>query len=198
MIGTVSTIVLSGYSEDAAAATGMANIVMNLFSVLFTGIAGGCSVLVSNLIGAEYIRKAQSACLSLIFLLASLGLACNVGLWLAAPNVATWMNLTGEVHSMAVVYLRGRSLSLVFLAGYSIFIALMRCYGYSKSAVFIGAITNIVNLLCSIYAVYYAKIEVLSGVSGVALGVALSRFIGCAVAIILFTKYKIKMAEIHA
>ena len=194
LIGTVSTIVLSGYSEDAAAATGMANIVMNLFSVLFTGIAGGCSVLVSNLIGAEYIRKAQSACLSLILLLAGLGLACNVGLWLAAPNVATWMNLTGEVHSMAVVYLRGRSLSLVFLAGYSIFIALMRCYGYSKSAVFIGAITNVVNLLCSIYAVYYAKIEVLSGVSGVALGVALSRFIGCAVAIILFTRYKIKMA----
>ena len=48
MIGTVSTIVLSGYSDDAAAATGMASIVMNLFSILFTGIAGGCSVLVSN------------------------------------------------------------------------------------------------------------------------------------------------------
>ena len=48
LIGTVSTIVLSGYSDDAAAATGMASIVMNLFSILFTGIAGGCSVLVSN------------------------------------------------------------------------------------------------------------------------------------------------------
>lgn len=194
LIGTVSTIVLSGYSEDAAAATGMASIVINLFSILFTGIAGGCSVLVSNLIGAEHIRKAQSACLSLMLLLAGLGLVCNGVLWLGAPNIATWMNLTGEVHGMAVVYLRGRSLELVFLAGYSILIALMRCYGYSKSAVFIGAITNIVNVLCSIYAVYYAKIEVLSGVSGVALGSALSRFIGCSVAIILFLKYKIKIA----
>ena len=194
LIGTVSTIVLSGYSDDAAAATGMASIVMNLFSILFTGIAGGCSVLVSNLIGAERIRKAQSACLSLMLLLAGLGLVCTGVLWFGAPNIATWMNLTGEVHGMAVIYLRGRSLELVFLAGYSILIALMRCYGYSKSAVFIGTITNIVNVLCSIYAVYYANIEVLSGVSGVALGAAFSRLIGCSVAIILFLRCKIKIA----
>ena len=194
LIGTVSTIVLSGYSEDAAAATGMASIVMNLFSILFTGIAGGCSVLVSNLIGAECIRKAQSACFSLIVLLAGLGLGCNGVLWLGAPNIAAWMNLTGEVHSMAVVYLRGRSLELLFLAVYSILIALMRCYGYSKSAVFIGAVTNVVNVLCSIYAVYYAEIEVLSGVSGVALGASLSRFIGCSAAIVLIFVYKIKFA----
>ena len=194
LIGTVSTIVLSGYSDDAAAATGMASIVMNLFSILFTGIAGGCSVLVSNLIGAERIRKARSACFSLMLLLATLGLVCTGVLWFGAPSIATWMNLTGDVHSMAVIYLRGRSLELVFLASNSILIALMRCHGYSRSTVFIGATINVINVLCSIYAVYYANIEVLSGVSGVALGAALSRLIGCSIAIILFLRCKIKIA----
>ena len=60
-----------------------------------------------QLIGAERIRKARSACLSLMLLLATLGLVCTGVLWLGAPSIASWMNLTGDVHDMAVIYLRG-------------------------------------------------------------------------------------------
>ena len=39
LIGTVSTAVLSGYSEEAVAATGTVNIVLTLFAILFSSLA---------------------------------------------------------------------------------------------------------------------------------------------------------------
>lgn len=194
LIGTVSTIVLSGYSEDAVAATGTANIVLNLFVILLTGIAGGGSVLVSNLIGAEQIKKSERACLSLIFLLGAIGLMSTGVLWLGAPTIVRWMNLTGVVYDMALIYIRIRAMELFFKAIYSILIALMRCYGYTHIAVIVGLVTNVINLFCSIYAVYYAQIAFLTGVSGVALGSAFSQLVGCAIAIIMFFRYGLKVA----
>ena len=194
LISTVSAIVLSGHSQDAFNAALSAGKVITLFMVFLSGISTGGSVLVSNLIGAECIEKVKKACFSLIMLLTGIGVVFTVILYVAAPNIATWMNLTGEANELAIIYMRIRAMELTFKAVYTILIALMRCYGYTKIAVTIGVITNILNLLCSIYAVHYATVPFLSGVSGVALGSALSQIVGCGIAFVMFRAYKIKIA----
>jgi len=192
LISTVSAIVLSGHSQDAFNAALSAGKVITLFIVFLTGISTGGSILVSNLIGAEHIEKVKKACLSLIMLLAGIGVVFTVILYSAAPSIAGWMNLTGPAFDLAVIYMRIRAMELTFKAVYSILIALMRCYGYTKISVSIGLVTNVLNLLCSIYAVHYATVSFLSGVSGVALGSAFSQIVGCGIAIAMFRIYKIK------
>lgn len=194
LISTVSAIVLSGYSQDAFNAALSAGKVLTLFIVFLSGISTGGSVLVSNLIGAERIEKVKKACLSLIMLLTGIGIVFTIILYVAAPNIANWLNLTGEANELAVVYMRIRAIELIFKSTYTILIALMRCYGYTHIAVTVGIITSILNLICSIYAVHYATVPLLSGVSGVALGSALSQAVGCGIAFVMFRIYKIKIA----
>ena len=194
LMSTISAIVLSGHSQDAFNAALSSGKVLTLFIVFLSGISVGGSVLVSNLIGAERIEKVKKACLSLIMLLTGIGATFSVILFLAAPSVAGWLNLTGTAYELAVIYLRIRAIELTFKALYTVLIALMRCYGYTKIAVVVGVITSALNLLCSVYAVHYATVPFLSGVSGVALGSAFSQVTGCGIAIAMFRRYKIKTA----
>ena len=194
LISTVSAIVLSGHSQEAFNAALSSGKVITLFIVFLSGISTGGSILISNLIGAERIEKVKKACLSLIILLTGIGAVFSVVLYALAPSIATWLNLTGTAYDLAVIYTRIRAMELTFKAVYTILIALMRCYGYTKIAVTVGLITNILNLLCSVYAVHYATVPFLSGVSGVAFGSAFSQIVGCGIAIVMFRVHKIKVA----
>ncbi len=194
LLSTVSAIVLSGHSQEAFNAALSSGKVITLFIVFLSGISTGGSILVSNLIGAERLDKVKKACLSLIILLTGIGAVFSIVLYAAAPSIAAWLNLTGTAYDLAVIYMRIRALELTFKGAYSILIALMRCYGYTKISVTVGLITNVLNLLCSVYAVYYATVPFLSGVSGVALGGAFSQIVGCVIAILMFRAYKIKIA----
>ena len=153
LITTVSAIVLSGHSQDAFNAALSAGKVITLLIVFLSGISAGGSILVSNLIGAERIEKVKKACLSIIMLLTGIGVVFTVLLFTAAPSVADWLNLTGPAYELSIVYMRIRAMELTFKAVYTVLIALMRCYGYTKIAVTVGIITSILNLICSIYAV---------------------------------------------
>ena len=194
LLSTVSAIVLSGHSQEAFNAALSSGKVITLFIVFLSGISTGGSILVSNLIGAERLDKVKKACLSLIILLTGIGAVFSIVLYAASPSIAAWLNLTGTAYDLAVIYMRIRALELTFKGAYSILIALMRCYGYTKISVTVGLITNVLNLLCSVYAVHYATVPFLSGVSGVALGGAFSQIVGCVIAILMFRAYKIKIA----
>ncbi len=192
LIGTVSTAVLSGYSEEAVAATGTVNIVFTLFVILFSSIATGASVIISNLIGAEQLKKAEGACFTAVVLIVVISLLSSGIMLLAAPALISWLQLTGEVYELALVYFRIRVSGLLLMGLSSVFLAVMRCYGYPKSSVVIGMITNICNVLFSVYAVYYAEVPFLSGVSGVAVGCVLSQFIG-----LCFGFWMLKKADVR-
>ncbi len=195
LIGTVSTTVLSGYSEEAVVATGTVNIVFSLFVVFFSSVATGASVVISNLIGAERLEKARKACWSSIVLFGCLGLLGTAVLLLGSSVLVTWMNLTGTVYELAVTYTRIRACSLVFMALSNVMLAIMRCYGYPKYTVITGMIKNVCNLICSYYAVNYAKTLWLSGVSGVALGCVISELISVGIVVVMFIRLKLKLEK---
>lgn len=197
MIGTVSTAVLSGYSEEAVAATGVVNIFLTIFTVFFASIATGASVIISNLIGADLLEKAEKACWTAVVLCGSVGVVCTAILFLGSAKIVGWMQLSGTVFGLANTYLKIRALSLVLLALSTMMLAQMRCYGYSKVTVITGLVTNLCNLLFSVYAVRYATYPVFYGVSGVAVGSVLSQLIGLAIVIVIFKKLKIKVSREH-
>ena len=147
MIGTVSTAVLSGYSEEAVAATGVVNIFLTIFTVLFASIAAGASVIISNLIGADLLGKAEKACWTAVVLCGSVGMVCAAVLFLGSSKIVEWMQLSGTVLGLANIYLKIRALSLVILALSTMMLAQMRCYGYSKVTVLTGLVTNFLQFV---------------------------------------------------
>jgi len=194
LIGTVNTAVLSGYSEEAVAATGTVNIVFTLLSILFSSIGTGASVVISNLIGAEKQKRAESACFTAVVLVTVISLLASGILFLSAPVLIGWLQLTGTVYELALTYFRIRVVGLLLMGLSCVILAVMRCYGYPKSSVIIGMITNICNVLCGIYAVYYAEAAFLSGVSGVAVGCVVSQLIGLGFGLYLMKKAGVRIS----
>ncbi len=191
LLGTVSTVVLSGYSDEAVVATGSVNIVFSLCVQLFAGMSTGASVIISNYIGAERLSDAKKAGGTAVLFLGMIGLGFAGMLLLSAPLLVRWMNLTGLVREYAIAYMRIRAIALIFAALTNVLLATMRCYGFPRYTVMIGIVKNICNLLCSTYAVYYAKIPELSGVRGVALGHIASECISLAIVIFFFARLKL-------
>ena len=195
LLGTVSTIVLSGYSDEAVVATGSVNIVFSLCVLLFSGMSTGASVIISNLIGAEKLRDARRAGGSAVLFLGIIGAFFALTLLLMAPVIVTLMNLTGLVRELALAYMRIRAVALIFSSMTNVLLATMRCYGYPRYSVLIGVIKNVCNLLCSVFAVYYAKSPMLSGVRGVALGHILSEIVSLLVVIFFFARLKLGISR---
>lgn len=193
MLGTVNTAVLSGYSEDAVAATGAVMPLINLFSLLFSVIAIGATVVISNDIGAEKLERAAKTTVSAIGLCTVTGLLCGVALALFASPIVRCMNLEGAVYEEALLYFRIRMAALVVSAASSIILALLRCYGHPRSTVVAGLASNICNVLLSIYVVYYATHPWFMGVRGIALAVVIGQIVSLVVAIVAFVRTTIPM-----
>lgn len=195
LLSTVSTVVLSGYSDEAVVATGSVNIVFSLCVLLFSGMSTGASVIISNYIGAEKLTQAKKTGGTAVLFLGMIGLGFAGILLLFAPLLVRWMNLTGLVREYAIAYMRIRAIALIFAAFSNVLLATMRCYGFPRYTVMIGIVKNICNLLCSTYAVYYAKIPELSGVHGVALGHIASECISLMIVIFFFARLKLGMSR---
>lgn len=147
----------------------------------------------NNLIGAEQLKNAERACFTAIVMTVMLGLTCSGIMFMLSGTLIGWLQLTGEVYELALIYFNIRSSGLVLMGLSSVILAVMRCYGFPKSSVVTGVITNICNVVFSVYAVYYARVPWLSGVSGVAIGCVLSQLIGLCIGVYMMYKAKIKI-----
>ena len=177
LIGTVSTVILSGYSDEAVVATGSVNVVFSLCVLFFSGISTGASVIISNMIGAEKLEDAKRAAGTAVLALGFCGLFLVAVLNGVGALIATAMNLTGEVYTLAVAYMRIRAFSLLFSSAANGLLAIMRCYGFPRYSVMTGMVKNVCNAFFSFLAVYVIKTPLLSGVRGVAVGHILSELI---------------------
>ncbi len=193
LLGTVNTAVLSGYSEDAVAATGAVMPLINMFSLFFSVIAIGATVVVSNDIGAEKIDRAAKTTAASVVLCIVAGLLCGVLLAVFAAPIVRCMNLEGTVYEEALLYFRIRMLALVVSAASSIMLALLRCYGHPRSTIISGLASNVCNLLLSIYVVHYATHPLVTGVRGIALAVVAGQILSLAIAVIAFIRTAVPM-----
>lgn len=178
MIGFINSAVLSGYSDSAVAATGTAATVLNILAILVTVISTGASVVISNYIGANHASGASKTCSVSLCVCTGIGLLLSVLSFLLAHPLMLWMNLDGEVLSLAITYFKIRS-AFFFLSMISgILNAILRCYGYSKLTVISGFTTIFCNLVLNIYVIRFPSYAPLTGVEGIAVGSVISQVLG--------------------
>ena len=174
-VGIADSMMVSGIGEAAISGVSLIDFVISLFNSLFTALAIGGSVVVSQYIGKGLPGQAGRASLQLLWLNALLSLLVMLGLYLLRPFILGCLfgNLDADVESHARVYLDITALSLPFLAVYSAGAAIFRCAGNTVLPMKIMLGMNLLNVVGNAVFIYGLDMET----AGAAWSTLLSRFL---------------------
>ncbi len=193
LIGTVNTAVLSGYATDSVAAAGTVNILLNIFIGILGAVTTGATILISNYIGAGSKKKMQSTIFSSIVLTIIVTIIISVITLLGSSTIIKLMNLTGNVYTEGLIYLRIRGAALIITAITYICNAIMRCLGHTKVTVVSGVISNIVNVVLNVLVIRNADRCPIPVIAAIALCTVVSALCSLIYVLFAFKLKKIKM-----
>lgn len=194
MLSTVSTLMLSGYSQNAVAATSIAGQILSFAVIILNIVISGFSIVMSIELGRkDRVTAGRIAGTSTLMMLAG-ALIFGVLLAVFAEPLVSFMNLEGEPKILACDYLRIKSIFLFLTMLMSCFNNLLICNGYSGSSFIVGILLNILGFICN-YTVLYSGLDLpVEGVTGIAIASIFAQIISCSVAIGLFIKKKCPFA----
>ncbi len=166
LVGIADTLVISYAGESAVSGVSLVNQFNTIFIYIFTALASGGAVVVSQYIGSrdkDHAEKSSSQLLMFSVLLSLL-----IGALVIIANRAMLGLLFGRVEDSVmdacVVYLRISAYSYPALAIYNAGAAIYRSLGKTKVTMYISVLANIINVVGNIVGVFALK----AGVAGVA------------------------------
>ncbi|WP_040461437.1 MATE family efflux transporter [Haloplasma contractile] len=195
LMGTIDTIMLSGYSDNAVAAVGLADQAISLAFMLFTVISTGTIILISQYIGAERIKNAENvAIISLIIsflsgiLLSGIFIVFNEAIlsFLSVDSNDTNFYNTTQNYLLIV------SIFMPFAAMNPVVNSIFRGFNKAKISLYISLFVNIINIIGNAMFIYGWFGAPILGPIGVAYSTAFSRTLKIVITIILL-KYFVKI-----
>ncbi len=193
-LGTVNTAFLSNVSEGVVAAVGAANQMIVMFNVLITMIVSGSSAVITNYLGYGKEKETAEVSAAAVLFSSFVGLMLGILLAVFGNQLVSVMNLEEEIKKYAVSYFSIRALGLCIPAMTLAFTTVLRCYGVAITTVYVGIISNAVNLLGTILAsrLFPDQLSLLTFM--VALFCVLGQIAGLGTALVHFKKKEIPMS----
>lgn len=188
MTGTVNTLMLGHYADDAVAAVGAANQVIGFLYTFFAVFSGGASVVISHKLGAGKEKDASDAAFTSIIFGGLISLVMGIGFAGAALPVMSLMQLQNRVLTMAAAYFR-ICIGFAFIQGImSAISAVLRSYGKAKYAVMISLLMNILNAVLNYIVIFRPIRPQWQGVTGIAVANVISHIFALGVGIFFLLK----------
>lgn len=192
LLGTMDTFMLSQYSDDAVAAVGMDNQILQLLLLLFTIINSGTSVLCSQYLGAKLdtrLKQVVGVALMLNFII---GTTMGLVMLFGAQSILEFMDLRPELMHDGVIYMQ-------IVGGFSVVQALqttasavLRSVDKAIYPMIVVAIVNVLNIIGN-YALIFGKFGMPAlGVEGAAISTSFSRIIAMVILFIVMFRTTIK------
>lgn len=180
IIGSVDTLMLAGYADNAVGAVGVANQIMGLFQVISNIITAGAGILCAQYIGAgRTTKEKQPLILGALLVNGLLG----IGFSLAVGGGAGWlldiMGIDPQQRGYGVDYLSivGSFLWVQMIA--VTFTSLIRAHGKTKATMVFSLLMNGVNLVLN-YVLIFGKLGLEPmGAQGAAIATAVSKCMAC-------------------
>ncbi len=166
LVGMADTLVVSHVGEAAVSGVSLVNQFNTIFIYLFTALASGGAVVISQYIGRSE-KEAAGACASQL-LLFSTAFSAIVSVLVMLGN--EWMlrlmfgSVEAPVMEACVTYLRISAYSYPALAIYNAGAAIYRSTGKTDVTMYLSVISNIINLIGNLIGVFVLQ----AGVEGVA------------------------------
>lgn len=166
LVGLADIAIVSYAGEAAVSGVSLVNQFNTVFIYLFTALASGGSVVISQYIGRKDYQQAGEAAsqlllFSVIFAVGMMGLVLESGEWLLQ---LLFGKVEDTVMAACLTYLRISAYSYPLLAVYNAGAAIYRSLGKNSVIMYVSAAANIINIVGNIWGVLVLH----AGVAGVA------------------------------
>ncbi|AAN53878.1 MATE family efflux transporter [Shewanella oneidensis MR-1] len=178
LLGISDIFMLSHYSDNAVAAVGLTTQLMFFMMVMSMMVSTGASILISQNNGAGRTQEATDIGVASVAL--SLGLAVVMGaaMFFCAHGIIGLFELEPKVAGYGYDYLLiCGSLSIGLVMNIA-FAAILRSYGFTRSAMLVTLSTGLMNVLGNYIALYSPFGLPVYGVTGVAISTVTSQLMG--------------------
>ncbi|WP_460643199.1 MATE family efflux transporter [Lacrimispora brassicae] len=185
LVGIVDTFVVSYAGEEAVSGVSLVNSFNTIFIFLFTALASGGAVVISQYLGRKEKEKASQAVSQLLTVstLFSLEMMLLVLLLNRLLLQALFGRVDSKVMEACITYLQISAYSYPALAIYNAGAALYRSIGKTSTTMYISIISNIINAIGSCIGVFALN----AGVAGVAWPSLIARtFSAAAITVLCF------------
>ena len=183
LVGLADTFVVSYAGEAAVSGVSLVNSFNTIFLFLFTALASGGAVVVSQYIGRKNTDKASEAVSQLLMVSVLFSAAVSVLILIFNQGIirAIFGQVEPEVEEACVTYLRISAYSYPALAVYNAGAALYRSVGKTSTTMKISVIANVINVAGNLIGVFALH----AGVAGVAYPSLISRVFSAVVITLL-------------
>lgn len=136
---------LKQQAVEASDALGLAVYISWLLRMIQMAIAVGATAIVSRAIGGRHQRLANAAVGQSVLLGVLGGVVMGAGVFLAAPLIADYANLTGTTRDMAMTFMRIEAISAPFSGLLLTGAACLRGAGDTRTPFFVMLFVNVIN-----------------------------------------------------
>lgn len=186
-VGIADTLVVSFVGEAAVSGVSLVNAFNTIFIYLFTALASGGAVVISQYIGRKESDTAGKASSQLLTASALFSAVTAGVILLQNEPLMRWMfgRVEADVLDACVTYLRISAYSYPALAIYNAGAALYRSFGKTSTTMYLSLIANVINVAGNLIGVFVFD----AGVAGVAYPSLLARaFSAVVITILCFSK----------
>ena len=188
----VDTIIVSSYSENAAAAVSIANQILLVVFDLSALFATGAVILVSQSLGKGEEAEARTVAKTAMMANAAISLVAGAVILLTAQNLISAIHCPAEILADATLYLQVGAFTIVFNGVMMAGTATLRGFGETKIILILGLFAYGSYLLAEYVFIFgWGPIPEL-GVLGSALATLLIRS-GAVVALLVVSAYRLKI-----
>lgn len=168
-------------SVDLVAALTVGNQVFEFSMIIFNFIGIGTTVVIAQNIGAKKYDEIPKVVHMGLLLNIVLGFILALGIYHFADNILNLMNTPSEIYQDGYRYLAVITLALIPEAINFVFISVLRAYSYTKQAMYVSFLVNIVTFIINILVLFGLFGLPKLGVAGVAFSTFIGRIIGTVV-----------------
>ncbi|GFR37116.1 putative transporter YisQ [Insulibacter thermoxylanivorax] len=192
LMGMVDTFMLSQYSDEAVAAVGVANQIINMTNILFNFVAMGTSILVAQAIGASDMDRAHRVAGTSLVLNLFIGIALSIILLLINEPALRLIGIEEALLPLGKSYL-GIIGGFMFIQSLLLTMsAVLKSHGYTRDTMNITLVMNIISVIGNYIVIFGPFGLPVLGVTGVAIVTVICRIIALiSMTVLLYRKVKL-------
>lgn len=187
LVGIADIFVVSYAGESAVSGVSLVNMFDTIFIYLFTALASGGAVVISQYIGKKDKTQSVKASSQLLMFSTLFSIVLLILVLVFHKGLLTLLfgKVENSVMEACVTYLRISACSYPALAIYNAGAALCRSMGKTKVTMYVSIISNVINVIGNIIGVFVLH----AGVAGVAYPSLIARiFSAVAITVVCFNK----------
>lgn len=173
LVGIMDTFIVSYVGEAAVSGVSLVNSFNTIFIYLFTALASGGAVVISQYIGNKDQKNSvrSSSQLLMFSTMFSIVLSCIVLVFHKPILSALFGRVDTNVMNACITYIVLSALSYPFIAIYNAGASLFRSMGKTKTTMYVSLASNIINVIGNCIGVFVLH----AGVAGVAIPSLIAR-----------------------